>query len=1102
MVRKEVFLLVFLVFGFLLFSSGAQALQANFTLVSNPNILINLAENNTINVTIGAVDENITQIVFYYQTNVAGSPIAYAYVNDTNATSATSSTFLDNTNYSVTPTRTYILVFANTTAAGIVPNSTTRNFLFTVGAPPFASSLLTLTVNATGISKTTNATTYSFQSAFAFVGYVKNETGCTDCYQNATNASIYGIIFSPNAPPTSILLTSALTNASGYFRLAQINGSALFSGYELKLIYYNASGTATKVGPILPQFPSIMFYSPGGEGFDMTLNGGTFYLQPATTIFIKAHNGTTAVSFGYMLIDQILGFPIDTNVLTSVVNKTLIVPANRGYTVSFFRMFKFPGSPNSGYLLDNNICGGTDFMNDSHCPAPPKSASITIAQAAAEATVTINQSLVVRRAYVHGCINIAAGTNNSAVNITNIKVNLLPWTTDSGSFIPPFNADDGSINVTKDINYSRPGCFAYYNVSLLNNTGYMLEFYAKNASGDAGNPGTANNLGGFLNFTSSDFPQINLTLYNLVGTYRNTSAAGVLLNTSSLRINIVNSTGGYVTTSTNANLKVKNTAALIGSVYYIIDSNNIVNGSFYIPILNNSNYAKIMIFSQNGPPKETKINLTLSEINITVTSMGIDKGFRKLHPNGSLAGVDTDDIPIQLRFLRTGGLCDLPYAPDSCVITTLNASNFNPLKALLAGRINMEVRITATNVSLIFHDYDMLSAKQPPMDSVLDQNASDKDTVAGSTSVQETWNFGSFAPVDSYKNVTIVIPYSDSSSASNYINDSSQVNISIPILYDENQKATYNATSGYGTINLTDDFFEYNNTYYDDLINVSGVICNSTTYNVCNLNTSSNYIALRIPHFSTVGALISGSATLAPSGGGGSGSSSGGGGGGGGVGGGGSTNKSKTEAFTFVKVTPGAASIIRIVNPEIGLKEIQIFVNNPATTVKITVTKLDGMPAVIRHEINNSVVYKYFEINKTNLKDSDIQEAKFTVNVEKSYLDTNKYNRNKVAVLRYSEANGWSKLNTVLSLEDDKYIYYNTTTPGFSIFAITVEKEAQPTQEQATQQETTPPQSEPTVSVPTKNKYLIWMWFVVVIVTAAIVVALVLFMRKKKSKKK
>lgn len=1102
MLRKEVVLLGVFLFGLLLFSSNVEALQSNFTLVGNPKILINLAENNTLNITVGAVDENITQVVFFYQTNVAGSPIAYAYVNDSNSTSATSSVFVDNTNYSATPTRTYVLAFSNTSAAGVVPNGTTRDFLISVSAPAFSSSLLTLTVNATGISKTANWTTFSFQPAFAFVGYVKNETGCTDCYQNATNASIYGIIFSPNAPPTSILLSSALTNASGYFRLTQINNSALFSGYELKLIYYNASSTATKVGPILPQFPSVMFYSIGGDGFDMTLNGGTFYLQPATTIFIQANNGSSAVSFGYMLIDQILGFPIETNVLTSVVNKTLIVPANRGYTVSFFRMFKFPGSPASGYILDNAICAGTDFMNDSHCPAPPKSATITVAQAAAEATVTINQSLVVRRAYVHGCINPAVATNNSAINITNIKVNLLPWTTDSGSFIPPFNADDGSINVTRDINYSRPGCFAYYNISLLNNTGYMIEFYAKNASADSSNPGSANNLAGFVNFTSSDFPQINLTLYNLIGTYRNTSTPGVLLNTSLLRINIVNSTGGYVTTSTNANLKIKNTAALIGSVYYIIDSNNIINGSFYIPILNNSNYAKIMIFSQNGPPKETKINLTLSEVNITVTSMGIDKGFRKFHQNGSLGEVDTGDIPIQLRFLRTGGLCDLPYAPDSCVITTLNASNFNPLKALLAGRINMEVRITATNVSLIFHDYDMLSAKQPPMDSILDQNASDKDTVAGSTSVQETWYFGSFAPVDSYKNVTIVIPYSDSSSASNYINDSAQVNISIPVLYDENQKAAYNATSGHGTINLTDDFLEYNSTYYDDLINISGVICNSTTYNVCNLNASSNYIALRIPHFSSVGALISGSATLTPSGGGGGGSSSGGGGGGGLGGGGSGANKSKTEIFTFVKLTPGAASIIRIVNPEIGLKEIQIFVNNPATTVKITVTKLDGMPAVIRHEINNSVVYKYFEINKTNLKDGDIQEAKFTVNVEKSYLDNNKYDKNKIVVQRYSEANGWSKLDTALSSEDDKYVYYNVTTNAFSIFAITLEKDIQPTQEQTAQQEATQPQTEPIVSVPPKSKYLIWIWVFAVIVAIGISVTLVLFIRKKKAKKK
>ena len=97
-------------------------------------------------------------------------------------------------------------------------------------------------------------------------------------------------------------------------------------------------------------------------------------------------------------------------------------------------------------------------------------------------------------------------------------------------------------------------------------------------------------------------------------------------------------------------------------------------------------------------------------------------------------------------------------------------------------------------------------------------------------------------------------------------------------------------------------------------------------------------------------------------------------------------NAMHSETHSIAKITPGAATIIKIVDPELGLKEIQIFVNKDSTAVKIIVTKLEGKPAVVTHEINNSHVYKYFEINKTNLLDTNLQQAKFTVQVDKSYI--------------------------------------------------------------------------------------------------------------------
>jgi hypothetical protein len=857
-------LILFSIFSAFSFSSAAEI--SNFSL--NGNTFLNLAINNTINITIGAVAGNISNITFFYLTDVSQNN-PDLFIAGSNITTATGFNFINSSSGS--PTLRVIATFLNTSASGFINNGTTQTFSIDVVARRVfftPGALLSLVVTSTSIYGTSNTTTYNFQPAFAFSGFILNETGCSDCWQNNTNVTIYGVINNNNGPPTNLALASTLTNASGYFILSKVNGSNSFSGYQLKTLWYNSSGTATKVGSIMPTFPSMMFYGGGdGGGFDMSLNGGTFYLQPATTINLWATNGTTMASFGYELIDQALGFPVESNVLSKINTTAVVVPANRGYTVSFFRMFGFPGS-STGYINDQIACASTaDFMNDTTCPAPPKTFSINATTASSGAVITINQSLIIRKVDVRGCINPTQNSNNSNINITFLNLKMVPWTTSTGSFVPPRSGNDGSINLTTNINYSYPGCFAYYNISLLNQTNYMLEFYAKNASTESGNPGSANNLAGFQNLTTIDNLQVNITLFKLAGSYYTSAdSSSISVNTSYLKFNIINSTGGSVTTSVNANFKIKNNGgsgkANIGTVYYIVDDSTITNGTFYFPILNNSNFAKIMIFSQNGPPRENSINLSANEFNITIVSMGMDKGFKKLDANGSLGSVDTSSMPIQMRFLRTSPtICNLPNAPESCVITAMNASSFNPLKAMLAGKVNMEIKVTATNVSLIFHDYDMMSAKQPPMDSVLDQNASGRSNNGGK--VQDTWNFGSFAPSDSYSNVTIVLPYSDTSSVSNYLNDSNVINFSVPILYDENQKVNWNSSSGDTVNTLGEDFLAYNDTYYNGFLNIGGALCSNTSQSAaCFVNYTSNFLSVQIPHFSTIGASVLGSGVV------------------------------------------------------------------------------------------------------------------------------------------------------------------------------------------------------------------------------------------------
>src|SRR3989338_7286151 len=114
------------------------------------------------------------------------------------------------------------------------------------------------------------------------------------------------------------------------------------------------------------------------------------------------------------------------------------------------------------------------------------------------------------------------------------------------------------------------------------------------------------------------------------------------------------------------------------------------------------------------------------------------------------------------------------------------------------------------------------------------------------------------------------------------MNDSAPVNASIPVLYNENQQAIWNITRGSGYENISEEFLEYNNSFYRGMLGSGGVSCNATAIDsVCFLNRSDNYIKMEIPHFSSIGAVVAGAGVPTADSGSGTTTGSGGGGGGG-----------------------------------------------------------------------------------------------------------------------------------------------------------------------------------------------------------------------------
>ena len=159
---------------------------------------------------------------------------------------------------------------------------------------------------------------------------------------------------------------------------------------------------------------------------------------------------------------------------------------------------------------------------------------------------------------------------------------------------------------------------------------------------------------------------------------------------------------------------------------------------------------------------------------------------------------------------------------------------------------------------------------------------------------------------------------------------------------------------------------------------------------------------------------------------------------GGGTSPGSSTPSEKKSINVFDVIEKGKVTEIKISDSEIGIRQIDIEVNNNANSVEITVTKLTGQPASITKTIEGKA-YQYLEISTKNLDGANIKKAKIKFSVAKSWLTDNKYDAADVILKRFSN-NEWQKLKTTKTGETANDINYEAETPGFSTFAITAEK--------------------------------------------------------------
>jgi len=266
------------------------------------------------------------------------------------------------------------------------------------------------------------------------------------------------------------------------------------------------------------------------------------------------------------------------------------------------------------------------------------------------------------------------------------------------------------------------------------------------------------------------------------------------------------------------------------STVYVISSQS--NNYIDLAITQESNITA-NFFSPMAPPRKRVINSTVlagsDTINVTLPNMD----FKDPETNSPLEN-------ISLKFIRCSTTCNVPYPSPSCVIYEVsNATNFDPMKAMMAGNIN--IRTEQQNGMVVeFVNVDLLNSGPP--DAHFSPNATEQ--ISTQDTFAQVWMIGSFAP-DIYSYVLIGIPYNESE-----LSENAPVKIKFRYLYDDNFNVIWNASEDSVSEVTALGYGDFNQSYFGEGVTCSDTYSTLSPSGACYRNTTDNMIWFTIPHFS------------------------------------------------------------------------------------------------------------------------------------------------------------------------------------------------------------------------------------------------------------
>ncbi len=218
-------------------------------------------------------------------------------------------------------------------------------------------------------------------------------------------------------------------------------------------------------------------------------------------------------------------------------------------------------------------------------------------------------------------------------------------------------------------------------------------------------------------------------------------------------------------------------------------------------------------------------------------------------------------------------------------------------------------------------------------------------------------------------------------------------------------------------------------------------------------------------------------------------------------GGGGSGGGSALTAYAvkvWLALYPETPVTWEINKTNIAITQVDIAVRNQLKTSKLTINNISTRPSSVKSI--SGAIYQYLNITPQNVETVDLESVKLKFRVEREWITANNIDEDSISLNRYSNGN-WDELDTIRVSGDSDYIYYQSSTPGFSIFTITGGTIIAPAQERVTttiserQVVTTTLPTTPVIS-PKKTT----LTFILALVGLVVIVGVIIFLgfRKKR----